>query len=401
VPIGRGHLKLLLLVHDISAVGGMEIQLAALAGGLASAGHDVKLVSIRSRGGDLRPDDPSLDPGVELVHLGAADRVARARAVPRLARLARASDLVHCTGWDTSLWGRLAAILARRPAIVAEHSGGREYEVSTSGAPRARWIALHNRLLDSFTAATVICANRQRDVLHAEGVNPRSIVLIPNGVPVTRLRAEARRGLTREQLGIPSEAKVLAQVASFRPMKRQVLTLETTARLREAVGDVRVVFAGDGPALQNVRTIAEERGADWAVFLGRQRNVASVFGLADLAVLPSASEAMPMSIIEAIAVGVPVVATDVGDVAETLDRTGAGLHVPPEDPDAFFRCCHALLADQSAHQRFSAAAVAARHEVDAETMVCRYEDVFDRILCGRGMLAGRPDPTDRLVFRES
>jgi glycogen(starch) synthase len=380
VPNARGHLKLLLLVHDITVPTGMEKQVAYLAGGLARAGHQVRLVSIRSRGPAGNGDAP-LDPAVGLVHLGAESRWERLAATPRLARFARQSDLVHCSDWDTSLWGRLAALLARRPAVVADHSGSRAHQVSLGGAPRARWIALHNRLLDPFTAATVICAERQRDVLHAEGVDPASIVLIPNGVPSAELRAEAREGLTRAELGIPEEAKVLAHVATFRPMKRQALALETTARLRESLGDVRVVFAGTGPEFEGVRELAARRGADWALFLGRQRNVASVYGLADLAILPSSHEAMPMTVIEAIALGVPVVATDVGDVPQVLDRTRAGVHVPADDGDAFFAACRRLLSDPAAHERLVAAAEAARDELDAGTMVRRYERLLAGILC--------------------
>jgi L-malate glycosyltransferase len=173
---------------------------------------------------------------------------------------------------------------------------------------------------------------------------------------------------------------VLAHVANFRPMKRQALALETTARLREALGDVRVVFAGAGPELEAIRALAAERGADWAVFLGAQRNIASVFTMADVAILPSSDEALPMALLEGMAVGVPVVATDVGDVAEVIERTGAGVCVPPEDHDAFYAAVHRILADQAVHRHFAAAAEAAQDELDAARMVGRYERVFDGVL---------------------
>jgi glycosyltransferase involved in cell wall biosynthesis len=387
--------RLLLVISNLRTLGGMEIQLAHLANGLAGRGHEVTLASIRSRAEDGAGADhgPAIDPRVQLVHLGATGREAQLPALRRLRRMARGSDLVHCTGWDASLWGRLAGIAARRPVVMAEHTPGREHQLSPSGAPRGPYIAAHNRLLDPFTASTVICAEWQRDILAGEGVRPAKMTLIPNGVPVDELRRQARAGITREALGIPADAKVVTHVARFRAQKRQLLTLETVARLRETMGDVRVVFAGAGPDLESVQEAARAMGADWATFLGRHDNVPSVFALGDLTVLPSTGEAMPMSIIEAIGVGVPIVAADVGDVGPILERTGAGLLFPAEDPDSFLAACATVLSDPEVHRRLTQAALAAETEVDAQTMVRRYEDLFASIGAtanGSGDRARRP-----------
>jgi len=372
--------RLLLVISNLNTLGGMEVQLAHLANGLARAGHHVTLASIRSR--DDSPagaHGPPIEPAVELVHLGATSREAQLSGLRRLWRMARGSELVHCTGWDASLWGRLAGIAAHRPVVVAEHTPGREHQVSPSGAPRGRYIAAHNRLLDRFTVSTVICAEWQRDILLSVGVKASKVTLIPNGVPVDDLRRQAGEGLTRDALGIPAEAKVITHVARFRPQKRQLLTLQTTVRLREALGDVRVVFAGAGPDLDPVQAAARELGADWATFLGRHDNVPSIFSLGDITVLPSTGEAMPMSIIEAIGVGVPIVAADVGDVGPILERTGAGVHFPAADPEAFYAACREVLSDTSVHRRLADAAAAASDEVDVETMVGRYERLFASI----------------------
>ena len=368
----------------------MEIQLVHLANGLARAGHRVTLVSVRSSGASSAPaDDLGLSRDVELIHLDAHSRSARAAKVGVLRRIARDSDIVHCTGWDTSLWGRIAAAAAGRPVVVAEHAGSRAHQVSGTGAARAEWISLHNRLLDPITATTVICSERQRGMLLAEGVASEKISLIPNGVPVADMQVQARSGFTRDSLGIPHDAKVIAHVASFRAMKRQWLTLETVAQLRKTLDeDVRIVFAGTGPELEDVRARAQAMGADWATFLGPQRNVASVFAMADLTVLPSSAEAMPMVILESIGMGVPVVATDVGDVGAMLGGTGAGVVVPADDPTAFLNAVAVLLSDAEAHDRMTEAALAARAEIDATTMVARYEQIFRRSVAGRGRIAG-------------
>ncbi len=375
--VAADRLKLLLVVHSIDHRGGMEVQLAHLASGLARRGHRVRIASLRSRpdAGQVEGRLP-LDPRVEVFHLGATGRAAGIGSLRRLIGLARASDLVHCTGWDASLWGRLAAIAARRPVVVAEHTPGREHQVSASGAPRGSWIARHNRLLDPFTSATVICALWQRDLLRGEGVADDKISYIANGVPVQAIESRSVQGLTRESLGIPASAKVVAHVARFAPQKRQDLTLRTVAALREELGDVRVVFAGDGPELESVKALADELSADWAIFLGTYDNVPSVFRIADIAVLPSTGEGLPMAILEAVAVRVPVVATDVGDIGPFLRETGAGVVVPPGAPEDFLMACRRVLEDGALHAEIVEAATTSAASIDSDVMVGRYDDLL-------------------------
>jgi glycosyltransferase involved in cell wall biosynthesis len=378
-------LKLLLVVQRIDKRAGMEVQLTHLASGLAEMGHWVRIASLRS-GTPSEADEPvPVDPRVQVLHFGGTGRTAGVASLRRLARLALWSDLVHCTGWDASLWGRLAALVAHRPVVVTEHTPGREHQVSTSGAPRKTFIEWHNRLLDPFTSLTVMCAEWQREMLRAEGVAHEKLRWIPNGVPVAELRSRAQEGLSRQALGIPDDAKLIAHVARFAPQKRQLLSLWTVARLRETLGDVRIVFAGEGVEFERVRDAATAMNADWAVFLGTQENVPSVFAMADLAVLPSTGEALPMAVLEAIAVRVPVVASDVGDVGDLLRRTGAGLTVAPEDAEAFFDACHRVLSDDALRARLSVAADASSVAIDAATMVDRYEDVFHTSSASAGL----------------
>ena len=375
----RSHPRVLLVVHDIWAKGGMEVQLVHLAKGLASRGFDVTVASETSRPGVS--DDRELTAlGVRVVHLEAITRARKPRALPRLVRLARQADLVHCTDFDATLWGRLAASLARRPAIVTHHSLMRGLQVSRGGAPRGRAIALHNRLLDPVTAWTVACARCQFPLLEREGVAPKRLVHIPNGVPVQTLRESSRSGVTREELGIPPAAQVIAHVGRVNRHKGQMLTLETVVRIRADLGDVHLVFAGSGPDLPRLEARARELGTGWAHVLGHQPNAAAVFGLADLAVLPSDAEAMPMVVLEALALDVPVVATDVGDLRAMLDETGAGITVPVGDAGAYLRACRDVLATPELRTRLRDGALRLHDEIDADTMVERYAALFERTL---------------------
>lgn len=360
----------LLLVTQELVAGGGERQVTHLAVGLAALGHPVTLACI----GDAAGDVASLtSAGVRLVALGANARAQRARAVPRLARLARGADVVVCSGWDESLWGRLAAILARRPSIAIEHAFDRSLQTSLDGRSRASWIAWHNRLLDPFTYATVACASAQLPLLRSEGVSARKLVLIPNGVPLAQLRASvAERPLARAAIGVPDDALLIVHVARLTALKDQARTVATVRALRERLAprDVHVCFAGDGEdraALERATA-----GDPWAHVLGARDDVPALLALADLMVLPSRAEAMPMVIAEAFAVGVPVVATDVGDVGSILRGTGGGIAVALDDGDAFEEACARLLSDSAERARVAAAAGAAAADFDARAMAQRY-----------------------------
>lgn len=361
----------ILLVTNWIGWAGAETQLAHLAIGLSSAGHSVTLLAIGTIARDVRPLHEA---GVEIVALGATRPPAKAWRLPRLVRLARDADVVHCTGWDASLWGRLAAVLARRPVLVTEHTPGRSLQVTDEGASRERLIALHNKLLDRFTYATIAVGAWQIDLLEKEGVRAESIVRVPNAVPVAELRERAAAGPSRESLGVPADAALLVHVARFSMQKGQSTTLRAAARLREQGRDVRVAFVGEGGGEARVRAEAEALGAgEWALFLGRRDDVPRLLALADLSVLPSTGEGLPMSQIESLAVGTPVVATDVGDVRWLLESTGGGICVPAGEEEAFYAACSELLASPERREELAAAALAAAPQLDAPLMVARYE----------------------------
>jgi glycosyltransferase involved in cell wall biosynthesis len=376
----QGRPRKILLVTNWVGWGGAEVQLDYLAIGLAEVGYTVRLLAI----GELLRDAGHIEAaGVEVEALGAVNRGTKERRFPKIVQAARWADLVHCTGWDATLWGRIAAILARRPVAITEHTPGRDLQVTSGGRSRARAIALHNRLLDRFTAATVIVGVWQRQLLEAEGVKGEKIVHVPNAVPIEDLRRRAEQGPGRTELGLPEGALVVVQVARFKSQKRQLTTLQTVARLRERLGDVHAVFLGEGSEEATVREEAERMGAgEWAHFLGFREDVPAVVACADLSVLPSSGEGLPMSLIESIALGVPTVATDVGDVGWLLETTGGGLVVPVGDDEAFFEACARLLGDPELRRRTSAAGGEAIGGFDAPKMVERYAEVFEACLRG-------------------
>ncbi len=367
--------KILLVVNALLP-GGAEAQLAHLAEGLAQAGHGVTLCCIDDA---FVNRERLTEAGVEIVSLHARNKFQRLAAVPRLVRLARRSEIVHCTIWDASLWGRIAAILARRPVVVADHTVDRSIHTSSRGASRERWVALHNRLLDPFTYATVTVASSQRGVLLNEGVSAEKIVYIPNGLPLEQLREVAAASPGRAALGLPETAPIVIQVGVFREEKNQLGALEAVAGIRAAGSDAHLAFVGDGPTMAAVQERAQELGADWAHFLGARDDVAAQLALADVLVQPSLADAMPMTVLEAMAIGVPVLATEVGDVVTMLGGK-AGLTVPPGDQAALEAALSRLLGDPALRAQLGAAGREIAATRDSSNMVHSYETLFEAAL---------------------
>ncbi len=372
---GSGPRRRFLLVTNHFGWGGAEKQLEHLAVGLAEAGHEVAMVATGLHIVDLAPLEAA---GVEAVSLGAKGRLEKLWKLRELRRRAAAADLVHCTGWDATLWGRIAAWLARRPVVITEHTPGRDSQAEgTPGRAGAGTIAAHNRILDRVTYATITVGAWQHELLVSEGVRPDSIVHIPNGVPVEDLRRRAAAGPDRAEVGIPADSPLVVQVARFAPQKGQRLALGAVARLRERFGDVRLAFIGGGRDEELIKAEAEAAGADWATFLGFREDVPGIVSRADISILPSEAEGLPMSLLETLAVGTPIVGTDVGDVRWFLETSGAGLCIPPRDEDALVDACAEVLGGDGVAERLRASAVESAPLFDATTMVRRYEEVFE------------------------
>lgn len=117
--------------------------------------------------------------------------------------------------------------------------------------------------------------------------------------------------------------------------------------------------------------------AGWAHFIGQRGDVPRLLRLADVFVLPSSAEAMPLSILEALAVGVPVVSTDIADIRRILETSGGGIVIPPGDDDAYEAALRRLLSDDDLREDYAAAAArGGREHFDYSRMAERYATVL-------------------------
>ncbi len=251
------------------------------------------------------------------------------------------------------------AALARVPVRV-----GSRREVHPS---RGRGLEALQRL--GYAAAHRVVANSEAGAarLRAEGVAPRRVSVIRNGLDL---------GAFVPRQPLPGRHRIIS-VGRLRPEKAHEVLLAAVAQLRAAWPDVTLRLVGDGARESVLRQFAADHGlADRVEFLGQREDVAALLRDADVFVLPSRIEASPNAALEAMAAGLPVVATDVGGIPEVVTTGLTGILVPPDDAGALAKAVAQLFADPSHAERLAGAG---RRHVESEYSFDRMVAAFQAL----------------------
>jgi glycosyltransferase involved in cell wall biosynthesis len=286
----------------------------------------------------------------------------------------RKPDLVVTQSINADIVGSAIASRAHAAHISAAH-----FNVGP-GAPRSRYRDLLARLLSPRVDGVIAISEAQLPRLRGVGYPSDAIRIVPNGVEppvVARSRDEVR-----EALGIgPSEFLALL-VATLRPEKRAELFVGAVRRAHAADSRVRGVVAGGGSELERVRASAGGNGV--VRVLGPRADVPDLMVAADAVCLASDAEGVPMVLLEAMALGRPVVATRVGGVAEAVEAGETGLLVPLGDEAAFAAALLQLVADPEFSSRLGEKGRQRHHErFGIDRMVEEYARVFEEVLEAR------------------
>lgn len=294
----------------------------------------------------------------------------------RLAKLMRDRkiDAVVTVGaGDKMFWGRLAAWRAGLPVVLsALHSTG-----WPDGVGRL------NRLLTPLTDGFIgVAKEHGRFLVEFERFPENKVHVIPNGVDTDRFqRKEAARQHIRNELGITQDAPVAGIVAALRPEKNHELFLEVASRVRLELPDAQFLIVGDGPERQTLETYAADKNVAGCVhFMGSRPDIPEILSAMDLFGLTSHNEANPVSILEAMSTELPVVSTNVGSIAESVNHGTTGFLAEAGDAESLANHWVELLGDAARSARFGKAAreVVVNHW-SLEAMVAGYEQLIETI----------------------
>jgi glycosyltransferase involved in cell wall biosynthesis len=310
-------------------MGGPALHVAYLTEGLTKRGYDTTLVS-----GSLARGEDSMAfvadaRGVEVVRIDELGReispLRDLMATIRLAKLIRKErpQILHTHTAKAGTVGRVAALLAgsRRPPIIVHTFHGHVLR-GYFGPLRSLFFRLLERRLAAGTTALIAVSPQVRDDLVALGVAPRErFVVIRLGIELDERVAPEQDGRaeSRRYLGIPGDRFAVGWIGRMTAVKRTDDVLVAFKRLRDGGVDAVLCMVGDGPDRLQLEQRAHELGvARNTVFLGYQADVAPLYAAFDALVLPSGNEGTPVTVIEALAAELPVVATRVGGVPDVV-----------------------------------------------------------------------------------
>jgi len=269
-------------------------------------------------------------------------------ALRRLVQLIRRlrPDVVHTWLFAGNSYGRAAAIRAGVPVIVAT-----ERCVDT-------WKVWHefaiDRSLARRTAKIVVNSNGVRDFYVAHGLPVEKFVLIPNGIGAAKPSSLSREDLLA-QLGLPPDARLMGTVGRLWPQKRLKDVIWMADLLNVVRSDRHLLIVGDGPQRARLERFSHVVGINDRVhFLGHRTDVPDLMPHLDVLVLASGYEGLPNSVMEAMAAGVPVVATDIPGNRDLVVENVTGFLVPTGDRGAIAKRVQQILGDKQLAQRLGA-----------------------------------------------
>jgi glycosyltransferase involved in cell wall biosynthesis len=351
------------------AEGGMETMAVNLSLGLSRRGHRVTVVALDAGG---LHEQTLGEHGVAWQVMGgrALSSPQRHLALKRVFRRADA-DVIHTHHFAPLMHSVVAATWARwTPVVHTEHS----YQYLE---PRRdyRWAL---RALSARCRAVVLVGRAMRRYYRDEvGIADRKLKVIPNGVAVPSMNGTGDRAAKRAALGLPL-GFLIVSAGRFFPVKRYQDLLAGAAAARRHVTDLHLVLLGTGPEQERLVAEARRLGIEHEVsFPGWRKDVNEFVACGDIFALTSDSEGLPMAVLEAMALQIPVIATAVGDLPEMLGEGKGGVLVPARHPDRLAEAIVTLARDRPRRERMARwGHERVARDYSLETMVDAYEKLY-------------------------
>jgi glycosyltransferase involved in cell wall biosynthesis len=369
-PARDNHLRPLHVVHLVSSleIGGQERVVLDLSRGLTRRGHRVTVVSL-AEGGALRS---AFAPIVTTTVARAAQGFDAGLVLRLRHRLVELSpDVVHTHNPTALLYGAPAARLANVSRVVHTKHGANPTSRRAMLAVRRLAYRLCHRVVAVSAETAQIARTRER-------LGSPQLLVISNGIDVDAYaRAPEARAGVRAELGIPADAVVIGTVGRLAAEKNHALLLEAASPL---LGDrTRLVIVGDGPLRADLERAVFGDARRRVQFLGTRWDIARLLASFDLFVLSSSTEGLPLVVPEAMAAGLPIVATAVGGLPSVVIDGMNGRLVTAGDPVALRRALAEIVADSELRSRFGQASL---QTASARFAMGRVLDAYEAVYRG-------------------
>ena len=313
------------------------------------------------------------------------------RALAALVRLMRRQrvQVVHTHTSKAGFIGRLAGRLAGVPAVIHQPHGHIFY--GYYGTRRSAFFATLERVAARWSDRIVMLTERGTEEHLAQGIGHRAqFVVVPSGVPTATVRSSApSQAVARTRLGVPPQTFVIVGVGRLVHIKGFDLLVAALAGVSTEIPDARLILVGDGPEREALAAKAAALGVGAQLELGGAvsgvAGVVDYLDAADVCAAPSRNEGMGRALVEAMALGLPVVGTAVGGIPAVIGADEAGRLVPPDDVPALTRALLELGRDRALRAKLGEAARARAEQFSSAVADARLLAVYAALAGAKGL----------------
>lgn len=291
-------------------------------------------------------------------------------------------DLIHSHGYKPSVFGRIISLLSGIPITATCHSW---YDTEHAPLKKRVMVAIEKSLYRRFYAVAGVSEEIRQELL-AAGVDDKVISVIENGVEFDPLPPDTdRRNEIKDQFHLDRDSICLVNLARLTKQKAQHLIIEAVALLRQQGLNVSALILGEGERREELEALIAQRDLNDRISLpGFQDNIKEILSISDIFVLPSHKEGMPMSLLEAAAQRVPIIATSVGDIPNVVKHQHSGLLIPCNSAEKLAEAIATLISDpdkarsmadaayQQAFNKYSSASTEASYRKFYQTTLSHY-----------------------------
>jgi glycosyltransferase involved in cell wall biosynthesis len=315
--------------------------------------------------------------GIPLIELNLLQKRGWDRTiVKRLAELMKKEhiDLIHSHLYHANFYGRLAAMRAHIPAVISVHN---------TYLKRKWHRELFNWYLARHTSAIIaVSEDIRRDIIRFDRVAPALISVILNGIDLKRAHSPLSPSEAKIRLNIPKDAVVLGTIGRLEEQKGHRYLIEAMASMRNHTPRLHLLIVGDGRERGALKSQIERLGLlEHVQLLGSRSDIGDILRSIDIFVMPSLWEGLSLAMLEAMAAGLPVIATNVGGVSEVLGEDEFGFRVKAGDASVLADKIKTCLADRSRLAQIGAKAAAhVQERYSDRAMTQQVQQIYDSIL---------------------
>lgn len=293
-------------------------------------------------------------------------------------------DIVHTHVSKAGILGRWAAKLAGVPVIV--HTTHGHYFHGYFNPLSTRFFILLERLTALITDKMITLTHVEQEQYMEQGIGrPDLYVAILSGIDLNRFNRGNVKTCPREMrrsIGFDEKDLIIGTVGRIAPIKDHENLIRAVPEVVSAIPDARFVIVGDGPIRAEMEELAIRLGlGDRLLFIGMRKDIPELLSIMDIFVLPSLNEGMGRAMVEAMAMGVPVIASKVGGVPEVITDGETGLLVPPGNSKVLAEAIIRLASDRDLAKKLTKAGCQRAHEAfGADIMVDRISCLYQELL---------------------